>query len=117
MRTSSGAEATPPRRLALAQVGEQAVPSAYLAEPFDLPSAYLSTIAQMPVRAGACDEIRRHGTATAPQPTGRRGGITPAMERGELAHRRALATTQTIADVADRAGSGPKTRALAALGR
>lgn len=63
-----------------------------------------------------CDEIRQNGTAAAACPPTQACGIARAMGRADAAYRREL-TSQSLAEVANAAGSGPRGRTLAALGQ
>ncbi|MFD4369927.1 RrF2 family transcriptional regulator [Rhodococcus sp. NPDC058521] len=62
-----------------------------------------------------CQEIRQGGTAAATRVPVEACGIARAMGRADAAYRRELAS-QTLAEVASASGTGPKRRALAALG-
>ena len=62
-----------------------------------------------------CNEIRQNGTAAAACPPSQVCGIAAAMGRADAAYRQELAS-QNLAEIADAAGSGPKSRTLTALG-
>lgn len=62
-----------------------------------------------------CDEIRQKGMAAAACPPAQACGIARAMGRADAAYRRELAS-QSLAEVAISAGSGPRTRTLEVLG-